>query len=581
MGAGVHAEEPVTRAGAVTSLTAGSIGLFLTNTDPDDTDPPYVPVSNRKYSYGTPKWTTDKVIYLGGEEANVCAYYPYSVDRTTATVALSTQNYDKTKDLSYAKNIRVNGGPDKTVDGNTGRFVTFVLERAYSRARFEFTRKNYAGTGQITKIELKKLPLSASLDMAAGTYSSLTTGEKALTVDYTLHATDATPVEEADELLVAPGKFAESTAADKEGLVLVLTIDDKTMTTYIKPSVLNELKAGKYYTFKVNVNGTGIEIEKVELENWEVKDIDNGGDEFETEPKTRISVLSAGIEVETSGLTRAATTSELKIGTLGLFLRGAAGTGYTDKNNLSYAYNAAKSEWQPTDAANTLYLGAKDASVCAYYPHNADAAYTDPTAIPLTSQVYTADAGNLSYATDRTMNGSGTNYKTSFTLKRAYAKLGFTFTRDNYPSTGALTQITLANCHTKNTVNIRTGTNGTANTVADLVNTVSLTIPADKSPVSTADGESGKNTMLVVPGTIPDYAGETGKGAEVILTVDGKQVRVLIPKNILGAWEAGKSYNIKIRLIGTSVTLETVEVKAWETTDITDDGDKPFVPEIQ
>ena len=179
------------------------------------------------------------------------------------------------------------------------------------------------------------------------------------------------------------------------------------------------------------------------------------------------------------------------------------------------------------------------------------------------------------------MNGSGTNYKTSFTLKRAYAKLGFTFTRDNYPSTGALTQITLANCHTKNTVNIRTGANGTANTVANLDNAVSLTIPADKSPVSTADGESSKNTMLVAPGTIPDYAGETGKGAEVILTVDGKQVRVLIPKNILGAWEAGKSYNIKIRLIGTSVTLETVEVKAWETTDITDDGDKPFVPEIQ
>lgn len=285
LGAGITPTEAVTRAVTTTTVTSGSIGVFLSNTDPADTDPPYVPVSNRKYTYGTPKWTTDKAIYLGGEEANVCAYYPYSDAQTTTVVALTTQGYDADKDLSYAPYIKVNGGPDKTSEGDVGRHVTFVLKRAYSRAKVEFTRKNYTGTGKITEIKWQKLPLSATLNITNDTYSGLTAGEKIQTVDYTLPETDAQSVKESDELLVAPGKITELTG-EKDGLVLVLTIDSKPMTTYIKPSVLNELIAGKYYTFKVNVNGTGIDIEKVELENWEAQTLeDTGNKPFETEPK--------------------------------------------------------------------------------------------------------------------------------------------------------------------------------------------------------------------------------------------------------------------------------------------------------
>lgn len=300
-------------------------------------------------------------------------------------------------------------------------------------------------------------------------------------------------------------------------------------------------------------------------------------------------VLRAGIDGETPAgtraaatSTRAATTTELTIGSLALFLRGAAGTGYADKNNLKYTYTAAgtPSKWVAADAANTLYLGAEQASVCAYYPHNADGTCNDPTAIPLTSQAYTATAANLSYDTDRTLDGTSTGCKTSFTLKRAYAKVNFTFTRDNYPSAGALTRITLANCCTKNTLNIKTGVYATATTAADLSNTVSLTIPADKSPVATADGDANKNSFLVVPGSIPDYAGATGMGAEVVLTVDGKNVRVLIPKTTLAAWQAGTAYNIRIKLTGTGITLGTVETKDWTTDEVKADGDKPFVPKL-
>lgn len=285
-GAGITSEEAVTRAAGTTTVTSGSIGVFLSNTDPADTDPPYATVSNRKYSYGVPKWTTAKAIYLGGEEANVCAYYPYSEAQATTVVPLTTQGYILANDLSYAPNLKVNGGPDKTIDGNVGRHVTFVLKRAYSRAKFEFTRKDYTGTGHITRVVLRKLPASATLDIATGAYTGETQADRSLTVDYTLPQTDALIVNEADELLVAPGRIAETGAGDKNGLALVLTIDNKPMTTYIKPTVLNELKAGKYYIFKVNVNGTGIDIDKVELENWEEKDLADTGDKpFETEPK--------------------------------------------------------------------------------------------------------------------------------------------------------------------------------------------------------------------------------------------------------------------------------------------------------
>ena len=301
---------------------------------------------------------------------------------------------------------------------------------------------------------------------------------------------------------------------------------------------------------------------------------------------TPLVVLAADMEqtapagrrtVTSAPTTRAVTSVEVKDGKLALFLRGKAGTGYTDKNNLPYVYGSPA--WTPDGAANTLYLGAEAADVCAYYPYNNDGTCDDPEAIPLTSQVFSTDAANLSYAAKREMDGSSTRCKTSFTLKRAYAKLGFTFTRDNYPSAGKLTQIKLANCHTKASVNILEGTFAEATTVAELANTVSLTIPADKSAVTTEDGSSTKNSLLIVPGTIPAHADDATRGAEVILTVDDKEVRVLIPTSLLGKWEAGKAYDCKIKLTGTGIEVMSVETKDWNTNVVQDDGDKPFVPE--
>lgn len=300
---------------------------------------------------------------------------------------------------------------------------------------------------------------------------------------------------------------------------------------------------------------------------------------------TPLVVLAADMEqtapagtrtVISAPTTRAVTSVEVKTGKLALFLRGAAGTGYTAKDNLPYVYGSPA--WTPDGAANTLYLGAETAYVCAYYPHNDADTYNDPEAIPLISQVFSADAANLSYAAKREMDGSSARCKTSFTLKRAYAKLGFTFTRDNYPSTGKLTQITLANCYTKASVNILEGTFAAATTVTDLANTVSMTIPADKSAVTTEDGNPNKNSFLIVPGTIPAHADDATRGAEVILTVDDKEVRVLIPTSILGKWEAGKAYDCKIKLTGTGIELMSVETRDWTTNVVQDDGDTPFIP---
>lgn len=591
-----------TRTTATVSLTSGSIGLFLTNTDPDATDPPYMPVYNRKYTYagGTSKWTTDKAIFLGGENAHVCAYYPYDEAQKTMTLSLATQQYKATKDCSYAKNITVNGDPYEVggdvPGGEPGRHVTFILKRAYSRAKFTFTRKNYVGEGKITQIELKNLPSSEKLDITTGTYTGLTKGNQTYTVNYTLPTTaEALPVEKADELLIAPGKFVESTDTDDaKKLALILTIDGKTMTTYISPATMNEFIAGKYYNFKINVNGSDISLSTVELNDWEVTNIDNDGDPFETEPTTRISILSASMETVTGGMTRVETLKQtVTNGTLGLFLRGNSVDGYTNKNNLAYSYSSGggTSKWLPVDADNTLYLGKNSANVCAYYPRNAgevltadNAKYSNPTQIPLTSQVFSTNAANLSFDTNREMWGGTRNDggkskgdETTFTLKRAYAKLGFTFTREHYPSAGNLTKIILSNCNTENTVDITSGTFATASNIADLSNTVNMTIPKTGS-ISTEDGHADKNTFLIVPGTIPANTKKADMGAEVTLTVDGKDVRVLIPTSILGSWEAGKAYNIKIKLLGRGIELQMVEIKNW-TTQVIDNGGGSFVPE--
>lgn len=275
-----------------TAVTSGSIGLFLDNNEkyPDA----YVAVDNNQYSYGTP-WTSSDPIYLGGETADVCAYYPYSADRSDSKAfALTTQTYSADADLCYSENIAMNGAK-ATADGagTIGCKVSFTLKRAYSKVAFEFYRKDYPGTCEMTHIQLKNCIASNTLDITSGTYSTnMTAGNMDYDVKITVPEDDGkkptpsitTSDDDADakNLLVIPGDIPGDGIA---GVTIVLTVDGKTMTTDIPRTTLSKFVAGKVYTFKMSVNGTSTEVEQIDIENWIPEDVtDTDGKPFVPQP---------------------------------------------------------------------------------------------------------------------------------------------------------------------------------------------------------------------------------------------------------------------------------------------------------
>ena len=270
---------------ATTPITSGSIGLFLANNAsyPDA----YVPVNNNEYSHGTP-WTSSDPIYLGGETADVCAYYPYSDDRNNSKeFTLKTQIYKSAADLCYSKNIAMNGAK-ATADGTgtIGCKVSFTLKRAYSKIAFEFYRKNYPGTCEMTHIQLQNCITDNTLDITSGTYGTVTaTGNLDYDVKITVPEDNGTTPapsiatsddnEDAKNLLVIPGDIP---GTGDTGVTIVLTVDGKTMTTKIPRATLGKFVAGKVYTFKMSVNGTSTEVEQIGIEDWiseDVTDSDN------------------------------------------------------------------------------------------------------------------------------------------------------------------------------------------------------------------------------------------------------------------------------------------------------------------
>lgn len=279
-----------TRAVTTTPVVSGSIGLFLDNNQ--DYADAYEPVNNRKYTYGTPWTSTSDPIYLGGEPADVCAYYPYSnsdTHKNSKSFTLKSQVYSADADLCYSANIAMNGAQG-TADGagTVGCKVAFTLKRAYSKVAFEFYRKEYPSTCKMTRILLQNCITDNTLNITSGTYgTSATTGEFDHTVKITVPEVDAegnapsitTSDDNADakNLLVIPGTITASDAQNN-GIVIVLTVDGKTMTTKVSLVTLPAFVAGKIYTFKMSINGSDTEVETIDIEDWVPQTVADSGD---------------------------------------------------------------------------------------------------------------------------------------------------------------------------------------------------------------------------------------------------------------------------------------------------------------
>lgn len=270
----------VTRAGAVTTLASGSIGVFLTGKDDPTT---YMVTDNCEYTYNgtTGKWAasnSDATIYLSGEDANVCAYYPYKnavTHNDETAIPLTTQEYAAEEDLSFAVNNVVNGT-------STQRAVTFAMTHAYSQIQLKITRENYPTTCAISAITLENsnLATKATIDITDGTVSGTTTGNYSLT--FATSKTLGTSETYTRSLLMVP---VASLPSDTEGksLKISLTVDGQIMSTGIPAADLPALIRGEKYVIALKIKGKEISATGVTAASWTDSPV-NSGTEYEPKP---------------------------------------------------------------------------------------------------------------------------------------------------------------------------------------------------------------------------------------------------------------------------------------------------------
>lgn len=233
---------------------------------------------------------------------------------------------------------------------------------------------------------------------------------------------------------------------------------------------------------------------------------------------------------------------------------------YSDRNNCKYTKLSGK--WTPIDDENTVSL-AEDvyANLWAIYPYHADKEngldYTDRTAIPLKSKLYSAEK-DLCYGP-----GTGATDETSFTqpakskspvdisflnMEHAYSWVVFQVNRHKYTKDAKLSKIKVSNVLTYTTLDITNGTYATSEATPEpgIAEKVDETIPEQESDYV----EVG---FLIAPctlGSIGTILGVADCGMKVDLTVDGDVYTLGIPLTKLSQLEAGKKYLIEITVQG-------------------------------
>lgn len=286
--AGISAETVTRAGGGYTPLasTDDEVGLFLR----DDAGK-YTVQNNVKYSFveaGQP-WHTATPIWLGGETAKVCAYYPHHAAdplyENAVELPMHTQLYSHLEDVSY--------GIEQEVDGTSAHStLQLKLDRAYSRLALNFKRDAtfpYPGTCNLTKVELinSGIITKASLNIRTGAQTSVETPgtftyDTGAGLDITVPPyTGVGDIIKSDDdetittnrnrsILIIPCTLNSTTGSDgtSYGLTIRLTIDSKTMTVKIPTAALSAFKAGTLYTMTISIRGTELTVGGISIQDW-------------------------------------------------------------------------------------------------------------------------------------------------------------------------------------------------------------------------------------------------------------------------------------------------------------------------
>ena len=215
-----------------------------------------------------------------GNDADVCAYYPYKDSYADKTVIpLQSQDYVDTEDIYYALNTIINGFTPA---------ITFDMVHAYSLVELKISRENYFMPCKISKITLmnsaliKKGTINIAVD---GSIQASETGNYDLTTvtaasPHTLLA-DESYVRRVLMIPVLLGIDREDAEGGQFGLSVSLVVDGQQMLVEIPYSELGEFRQGEKYVIGLKIKGTEI-VPTVKALEWEDDKV-NGGDKYPVE----------------------------------------------------------------------------------------------------------------------------------------------------------------------------------------------------------------------------------------------------------------------------------------------------------
>lgn len=255
---------------------------------------------------------------------------------------------------------------------------------------------------------------------------------------------------------------------------------------------------------------------------------------------TPVPVRIAEVGVSAQAQTRSVST--IAGGSMGVFRM--PGNGYTGQYNSQYSYSSS-SGWQPANAGATVHVGGHDASLCAYYPHNAVTFAANGSTCTLAAQIYNPSK-DLCYATASVMPVSSKRPQASFAMKRAYARIKLSISRNAGSYAGA--------CNISD-VNIRFGAGFCEGGTLDISNGTygpnALTGGGWTHPLNMAIADGATNDAYDVL-VLPQPA--TG-GLSITLTIDGQNRKVTVPEFTGGKLTAGNQYVIRLTITDTAVII--------------------------
>lgn len=278
--------------------------------------------------------------------------------------------------------------------------------------------------------------------------------------------------------------------------------------------------------------------------------------------------------VENGSMTRAATTTTLNSGSVGVFRTAPVSTYCPAQYNVPYTNSGTG--WQAADTDNKILVGGEDASLHAYYPYNSVIFDTTvKTQTTLTVKDYTAN-NDLCYADAPTAVINNKNPKASFVLKHAYARLKFSIKRhSSYPNVCKITKLVMqpasagSSFYTTRTIDI----SKSAGYAAQLGGSIATDWTPDISSLTmytTGIAKGVENTEI--DKLFPPQEFTTDVGTKLMLTIDDIEYTVTIPSATLPALKAGHESTVKLEVQGTGVSVTGVKATPWETSAVAGDN---------